>query len=73
MVFPCMKYFPYMKEHRQEGIDTMDDMKILCAYIVKMIDDYSEGMIEDGKLTLSFDYNEYHFECTIDRTIREGD
>lgn len=51
----------------------MDDMKILCAYIVKMVEDYSEGIIENGKLTLSFDYDEYHFECTIDRTIREGD
>ena len=51
----------------------MDDMKILCAYIVSLTEAYSEGFIEDGKLTISFDYDEYHFECTIDRTIREGD
>ena len=51
----------------------MEDMKILCAYIVKMLEDYSEDMFEDGTLTLSFDYDEYHFECTIDIIIREGD
>lgn len=51
----------------------MDDMKILCALIVQMTEDYSEGFFEDGKLTISFDYQDYHFECTIDRTIKEGD
>ena len=49
----------------------MNDLEILCKMITYLMDNYSESMIEDGTLTFRFDCKEYHYECKIERTIKE--
>lgn len=51
----------------------MNEMKVLCALIVELMNEYSEDVLEDGTLTISFDCKEYHYECKIERTIKEGE
>ena len=51
----------------------MIDMQILCSLIHEIMDEYSEDVFEDGTLTFRFDCDDYHYECKIERTIKEGE
>lgn len=46
---------------------------MLCILIVELMNGYSEDILEDGELNLSFDCKGYHYECDIKRTLKEGE
>ena len=49
----------------------MKEMNLLCSLIVQMTEEYSESFFENGTLTICFDCHDYHYEVTVDRTIKE--
>ena len=51
----------------------MKDLQILCSLIAQIMDEYSEDVFEDGILTFRFDCFDFHYECKVERTMKEDD
>lgn len=49
----------------------MNEM-MLCSLIINLMDEYSEETFENGELNFSFDHHDYHYECTMKRTLTDG-
>lgn len=47
----------------------MEKEMMLCALIAALMDDVSEGILENGTMVLGFDKGIYHYEASIKREL----
>ena len=53
--------------------ETPDKLKFVCSLIVDLMEQYSEHVVENGTMSFRFDCNDYHYECEVERTLKEDD